>query len=434
MHHSVTDHATTSTNFRTYLQNINIPELENEKADFIKGNSIRDALIAHIRKLTAENEAFHFVGSVEKIGSSWDGSKLHQIDEVDLLFVLNGSEIQVRNTGETFSVLLSGKLFEPRELVEQFADSLDDVLAINPPDNLYHGGYASPEYSGVRLCGPAVTVLYQTREKSCISLDITMCVPLSNIHMFQTPLDDWVKIKLSCLNEPCSWPGLHAVPNVTHNRWQLSSALFEAELLNRLESNSTVRKAYLRLKALLDWVDKHAVQTNMFGISGLQMDDKSMKLGAKLVAFIKSNKVCKGNLKRCMRYGHMLLSMQEAFEYSEVGKEDITINKAAAKHFLLTEAQPRDFQDNHQNAERIVQLMKRFIERIGSPDPCVEHALKDHLPEHHLHSPDICIFAFRKSMVGKYEELATKLQRCYKMVLENAFFYVSIARAYLKFL
>ncbi len=169
-----------------FLRGLSIPEFENDTANYARENYMRDTLLEHIRNVTTQNQNFLFEGHVEKIGSSWDGSKLRQVDEVDLLYVLSQTQVEIVEMDNTFSVKWGDKVCKPRELVEDFADSLERVLSDSPPKNLQHGGYAAPEFSGVRLCGPAVTVLYQSKGDEAsekhgkgthISVDITLAVP-----------------------------------------------------------------------------------------------------------------------------------------------------------------------------------------------------------------------------------------------------------------
>ncbi len=436
--------------FTMFLRGLSLPELETERANYRAGNSVRDTLLKHICDVTTENGGFPFTGCVKNIGSSWDGSKLHKVDEVDLLFVLSRSQIEVEESDSTIIVSWCNKVYKPRNIVEHFADSLEKVLAASQPEKLQHGGYAAPEFSGVRLCGPAVTVLYKARNEEngvkgdTVSVDITLAVPLSCLRCagsLQSALKEWNKKKLSEVNEPFNCClDLHAVPNTANDRWQLSSALFEAELLNILGSQSTVRKAYLLLKALLHRVDKKAVHENIFGINAIELKEGSTLLSDKLLANIHDKSLSRDQLNRCMRYGHTLLPKDKCVLHGELEKEHISINNAASKHILLAEADPCDFAQEHillaeadpsdfakdQNSKQVFHLMKQVVAKLVMPDFFVNHALQHHLTDHNLLSPEICKFSFRKFVVCNCEDLAIKLQCCYRMVLEYCLVDVSI--------
>ncbi len=428
-------------NFRRYLRSISVPELEKEKANYLVGNSVRDMLLKHISDVTTGNKDFLFEGRVEKIGSSWDGSKLHQVDEVDLLFVLNKTQIQIKESDNRVSVMWHDKAYKPHELVEHFADSLEKVLSCTQPGNLQHGGYAAPEFSGVRLCGPAVTVLYQSHgenkiekgNKKCdISVDITLAVPLSCLECAEalgSALIEWKESKLKQVNNPISCSlDLHAVPNTVSDRWQLSSALFESELLNQLESESTVRKVYLLLKALLHRIDKQVSQENVLGINEVEMREGSTELCNKLLGNIVQKSLCRDRLNRCMRYGHTLLPKDKSVLHGELEKEYVSINKAASKHILLAEADPSDFKVKLLKSKKVFMLMKQVIKELVASEVFVNHVLQQHLTGHNLQSPEICKFSFRKFMVRKWEDLATKLQCCYRLVLQDFMSNVSLSK------
>ncbi len=75
--------------FKACFQEISIAEIEGERADFAIGHTLRRSMLDHIVERTKNNEIFEFRGCVHKIGSSWDGSKLGALDEVDTLYVLD---------------------------------------------------------------------------------------------------------------------------------------------------------------------------------------------------------------------------------------------------------------------------------------------------------------------------------------------------------
>ncbi len=426
----------TVNNFRMFLRDLSIPELEKDRANFAIGNSVRDMLLKHIRDLTTDNENFHFDGRVEKIGSSWDGSKLHQVDEIDLLFVLSKKQIEIIENDTTVNVKWCDKVYRPRDLVEEFADSLESVLSGAQPKHLEHGGYTAPDFSGVRLSGPAVTVLYRAQGRDAnekgtsISVDITLAVPLTYLECagaLDLEVEEWKKKKLQQVNELISCClDLHAVPNTASDRWQISSALFESELLNQLESESTVRKAYLLLKALLQRIDKKVLEENIFGIKDMEMGERTRELCDKLLAKIDKRSLCRDQLNRCMRYGHTLLPKDKSVLHGELEKEHVSINKAASKHILLDKARPNDFEVKHLKSEQVFWLMKQVIKQLVTPEVFVNHALQQLLVDHNLHSPEICKFSFRKFWVCKCEALAVKLQSCYRMALEHCLSKVSI--------
>ncbi len=74
---------------KQFINSISIADLEEEPADFAAGHRVRSSVLEYIRARTEQNAEFPLHGTIEKIGSSWDGSKVGQLDEVDTLFVLD---------------------------------------------------------------------------------------------------------------------------------------------------------------------------------------------------------------------------------------------------------------------------------------------------------------------------------------------------------
>ncbi len=131
------------------------------------------------------NEEFPFRGSIKKIGSCWDGSKVGKLDKVDTLFVLDPKQVTIskyfpgtRNVRDTYN----GNEYSAGQLNTMFADAVELALEGYPPVGMEHN--AAPEFSGVRMGGPAVTVLYRTtaecgpiQKGTMVSLDIILAMP-----------------------------------------------------------------------------------------------------------------------------------------------------------------------------------------------------------------------------------------------------------------
>ncbi len=249
----------------------------------------------------------------------------------------------------------------------------------------------------------------------------------------ESALVEWNEKNLKHVNEPVDGCfKLHAVPNTVSDRWQLSSALFESELLNQLgsaSSESTVRKAYLLLEALFYRIDKKAIGENIFGINEIGVRERSRELCNRLLDKIIHKSMCREQLNRFVRYGHALLQRDKSVLHGELGKEHLAINKAASKHILLHEAQPSDFEVKHCKSNQVFRLMKQVIDKLVTAEVFVNHALQQYLVRHNLHSPGICKFSFRKFMAYKCEELAVRLQCCYRMALEHCLSDVSISKS-----
>ena len=448
--------------FEECFQVIKIALLEEERTNFAIGEDLRSSIIEHIKKRTNCN-TFPFRGHVKKIGSSWDGSKLGVLDEVDTLYVLDEEDFKVCYFGKRaceFHIVWKGKMYDAQELNHTFANHLEHVLRDDTPRGLGHNGYAAPRFSGVRVSGPAVTVLYQTTEqignmepREFLSVDITLALPFScakdtaSAHEICTAIARWTKkkcreIKTKAMNIPKNPNFIACHINGT---WKLTTARIEAVMFHELEENSSTKRAYVLLKCLNKKVDKTNFKDDLF-----QVGPKSTDLRDSLIKQIDAccrkddnidtdnlikeiNECCRkddidsGSLikeidsccrndedidrvNHCMRYGYVLLSPKERTHYNELPTKIISINTAAIKHILLDKSLPEDCAAEKSNPERVAELMRYTLEELARDD---SFKIKNGI---YPDFPGICklsiwsgaaenVHEFAKHLLAKYEIL-----------------------------
>ncbi len=434
-------------NFTEFSKGISLSQLRKERRRFAEGHEIRISILDDIRyktRQTADN-TFPFRGHIEKIGSSWDGSRVGNLDEVDTLFVLEDAQVQIRDSGdETFYVIWKGREYRPRQIQDRFAEALDKILRTeSPPPRLQHGGYAAPEYSGNRINGPAVTVLF--RRKVCdrenehfqtLSLDITLAVPVSCLaenNEVQGEYSRWVDHVIFAVDTPLQLPQKpYLVPGYVDDTWKLSTAHFEAELLHELDTHSALKQGYLLLKVLSSKIENFNArygfdlgtnQTNHPLHSAHQcaahdLQSRSEDLRSSLMQRLRGSKgptvggCCHGRekLNRYMRHGHILIPACERKHYSELEYKELSMNTAAAKHVLLRAAQTEDFTAEIPNSDRVTELVLQTIEELvvqGSNVP----AFIDNFP-------CVCKFSPHDSPPGRVAECARYVLTQYRVVLE----------------
>ncbi len=196
--------------FSAYAEGISIADLEEEITNFKDGNAVRNRILHFISERTERSEAFPLGGHITRIGSSWDGTKVGHLDEVDILYVLNKGQVTILpgEHGEDgidyIRVEWKGRKYTASELSELFANELDHVLRAQPPHDMEHNGYVAPRYSGIRVSGPAVTVLFRTatdigpmKKGSMVSLDITLALPFSYLPCDQKEKMDAIDVWLT---------------------------------------------------------------------------------------------------------------------------------------------------------------------------------------------------------------------------------------------
>ena len=416
--------------FRQFVRGISIPDLEKEGADFMKGNEVITCLLDHIGAITKTGSRFPFKGCIKKIGSCWDCSKLGHVDEVDLLFVIDKDQVEINLANSSFSVIWCGKHCTPLEMLETFADNLDDFLANNYPQaGFQYSGYAATQYSGVRISGPAVTVLYQKNdleEVDTISVDVTIALPFSCFDCGRTLHSDsqhWVKglskgIPKS-INESLD---LHLVPNLAENVWQPTTAHIEAELLHELETGSPAKKSHLLVKALIQTVDTFSFMNSLYGSDDGQrtLAEVTDALVCHLRAWADQTQLTtnqdqlRGLLNKCMRYAHTFLSTRHKVKYKELTKPHITVNKAAAKHSLLARVGPDDLKYKEIKYKNVFRLMDNVFEELAGTKSSVPHCISQNFA-------NICKFSFWQIMVDRYPTMVSSIQRQYRILYEELF-------------
>ncbi len=367
--------------FEECFKEISIAEIEEERANFAAGHGIRSSVLKHISDKTDRYSTFPFKGSIEKIGSSWDGSKVGKLDEVDTLFVLDDKEITVHE-GEgayDFSIGWKGDKYNARQLNHEFANQLEGVLKCDPPDELKHNGYAAPSFSGVRVSGPAVTVLYQTSQqidniqRGCmVSVDITLALPFSCIKEEErlkivNHIKSWAKDVIAVNpNTPIDIPDEPPViSGHVDGVWKQSTALIEVETFHAIDTESPIRRTYLLLKCLNRKVEKWNSKNDAFPVSA-----KSSELRSRLKYHVSHAISCGDieNLNQCMRHGYVLLSPTEREERKELPAKVISINTAAVKHILLNISERSDFKRQRINSTRVLELMGETLQELARKD------------------------------------------------------------------
>ncbi len=242
----------------------------------------------------------------------------------------------VRYCSETCECIVVWKetQYSARELNREFADQLERALKCDPLDGLEHNGYAAPRFSGVRVSGPAVTVLFRTSQQignmrpgSFLSVDITLAVPFScaegpaSTKECLNKIDCWIQNTISRNpTKPIDLPQKpHFIACNVKGVLRLTTAHLEAETFHELEEHSAIKRAYILLKCLNKKMDKWNFRDDFF-----QTEPTSTELRDNLMKQL----CCRqydDNMNRCMRYGYVFLSPTERKDYNELPTKIISI-------------------------------------------------------------------------------------------------------------
>ena len=406
--------------FRNYAEGISLPDLEKERTVFSSGHKIRSSILSHIYYRIEMNEEFPFRGSIKKIGSCWDGSKVGQLDEVDTLFVLDPNQVTISKYFlHNVRVSYSGNEYSTGQLNTMFADAVELALEGDPPEGMEHNGFAAPEFSGVRLSGPAVTVLYRTtaqcgpiQKGTMVSLDITLAIPFNKtefdvIMEINSKIDRIISLTDNKPMDPPRTP--HLIPYAVTGTWKPTTAYIEANVLHELEGNIPLKRAHLLLKCLQRKVEQFTSVYNLFDVDPSQ-ESKHNARHTRLATHL-SNLILHGNssnARQCMKYGYVLLTPVEREQHNELQKKNIAINSAAIKHMILYKATTKDYKSQPANEQSTLALMKAVILELTRRDSnFVQHFFRWSFPA-------ICKFSVRENLGDNFCKMAMKLRQLYE--------------------
>ena len=414
-------------NFFLFAKGISRPDLEELRASYSEGHDTRTFLINHIRSKTQDNKKFPLPGCIEQIGSAFDGSKVGQLDEIDTLYVLANDKVTVtcdENSIDNIHVAWEGVERSARQFSEYFADELEKAINESPPKGLQHNGYAAPRFSGTRVNGPAITVLFRTAAKSgkiiqgtMISVDITLAVRFC--HPQCNAINSWAKTYIVETNKgkAINIAEPHLISCHVHGVWKLTTAFVEAGVLHDLNEESPVKRAHVLHKCLATKVDSF---NSAHGV--LDVPENRNNIQRNLITLLSMPKDLQdiNKLNQCMRYGHIWLSPSEKKYFNELQKKNISINAAAAKHLLIGEARPEDFAFQRRNESPALRMMGSVINEIGNETSLnIKNCINSSFPE-------ICKLSARETLADDICGLTKNILHQYKILHKAVFTNVRI--------
>ncbi len=261
--------------FLQWAQKIDIYNLDKEKANFSLDKEmdeefgeyrckVQNRLRKYFQYVEHPHSGVNIKGILQNIGSCHDGSKVEKMDEVDSFYVLEGDNIVIEPAGgqgvyRIFWKQGSTKFeIQARSMRNQFADAYDKIISeLSLPTCLKHGGYTSPQHSGLRYNGPAATSQFLTKDNSLMTWDMTptFCLPEKEIVYHD------VKMLLRAIrdvipNKMLDTIDIHLIPDGGENLWKLSTAHLEANILRILPTVAPMKQALSYCKALLSKLKK----------------------------------------------------------------------------------------------------------------------------------------------------------------------------------
>ncbi len=364
--------------FRNWVKRVDIYSLDKQKADFYVDDAIvmkftgyRNIVAAELSKCI-EYDGIKLSGQLKNIGSCQDGSKVGRMNEADSLYVLDAN-IRFESTGKdgAYRVFWEPKAptceIKPRRLREQFANGYSGVISTVPlPDCLRHAGYRSPAYSGLRYNGPAATSQFLTEDNSLLTWDMTPAFCLDREDIKYQEIRKSISPALEIYRDTMFGDmGIHLIPDANDDIWKLSTAQLEADLLRELiPAVAPVRQALSNSKVLASQVKEWNAKNLSPPVSGLASGWDIMN---ELDAYLESHEKDLGErLNQELRYAHIWIPPGKRKRYHEDQKPHVSINTAAIKHILLSEAlkNPTAF-EGKEDKELVRELMILVFNTLG---------------------------------------------------------------------
>ncbi len=217
-----------------------------------------------------------FAGDLIGTGSFHDGTKVGRANEFDFLFQLRNTSFQVHLENRknlTFKVMSdcadNGSFSEMCEKVRgkcylmsdkfyrTFAGYVNEALAtIKLPSKMRHAGFCSPRFSGVRRCGPAITIpiyfQHRTNKEVLITIDISPALPVWLSDIQRVANIQWPFSVLDQIDES-ETAQLHLIPSDRRFLWKLSTATLEVSYMAKnFAGDGKVRRTIQIVKSLLE--------------------------------------------------------------------------------------------------------------------------------------------------------------------------------------
>ncbi len=419
--------------FLEFVQNdIDIRDMDQHLADFSQGGDTGQ-LLAEIREsleIGIRQSDFPCDGRLAQIGSFYDGSKTGRLNEMDCLYVVSEPSLKVLpldSDASQFRIWVRGKEVKPRELNESLITAMQWTLSRQVlPGDWRHGGYASPEFSGVRCNGPAITAMFCNENESHISLDVSVAFQLTS--RMQQSADFPPHLRVACwslagsvqniqgeLTRTQISANLHLIGNLVDDTWQPTTALAEAEILRSLNPECPVKRALEICKAIASTLQKWYEN----GKTYVQNEPSLRQLGSFMTGlqiYISSDPgsetAARHKLNNLMSYHHIWFSPDDRKELKEVLKSEAQVNTAAIKQIILKTALQMKGAFSKPSDTCRDRLIRAVFEELESPESfTTSHALMD--------GAEIQKFSIAVGLSHIKQEVAQDLQRQCRTVLDN---------------
>ncbi len=328
-------------------------------------------------------------GELFQIGSYAEDIKVAWAFDFDFLYIIFDKDIEVHADEQQglYRVTRGGVEIKPRQLNSTLADCMDKIMSdISLPWPLEHGGYAGPDYSGVRFNGPAVSLQFIDKRggdnRRVIPVDIAPVFPLPDTCKENVDVKGKVMKRLKYHLMPyVPKAGIQKVYVVSHpltKLWQPTTACMESRIIKDLCPFSCVKIALQLTRALLCNQQKESLLQRPCVTSG----DKSTEGTVDLERYThttdgREREAYRHQLNTKMRFQHIYLSPEVRSNFCEASKSPISVNTAAVKHAIFAHADGLEgsYRSQSGGVNVILELIRAVYKELASTESSnVNHA------------------------------------------------------------
>ena len=339
-------------------------------------------------------------GKFLPIGSTHSGTDITSAADFDYIYELSTTGIVTKATTEPnkYTISKSGisKIdIDPLSLYEKFAVELKKHLdSITLPKSLTFGGFAQPNFSGIRYCEPAVSSLLRWQKKSDteiydVPVDITPGYLFRSqeteiVEQIKSKLED-LKLKKQDIEDLDIESKLHLVPvQPESGQWHLTTAVLEKAVLEHLAhslpaATDAIRECKVINKSLVSAIAQYYCKENILDIevkNVVQWLTNAISCYKTNIDTVHRDKAIE--LKECLQdilcSAHVLLDKDTAQSFCEfISKDPLAINSCSIKFSVLNSVSEGIY--NHSPDQSCKKLIQKVLNSFGSGNGLADHTL-----------------------------------------------------------
>ena len=287
-------------------------------------------------------------------GSSADGTKVITPNEFDYLYeigIYNPVELTQIRDGLTCDVSHNGTPLSSAEIFQQFSDNICEIVKELPDsdlDNVGHGGFANPRFSGIRINAPAVTLLFMWKaiDAYLLSVDIAVGIRISD-HEHNNVLGEQNNVNrvlLKYIERDNPWFTVdkifHLVAAISPSvSWNITASCFESNVVSALPAECPFKQAIRITKIIchdvVDQIWSYKLDGKTLGYPFRDLN-ATEEVNGHINVTLDAEQL--ETLTHCMAYVHIIQPYEDAVKRNEIPIREVTLNSFAIKQLAFKKA------------------------------------------------------------------------------------------------